>query len=81
MLKKIFLISIIIIIACMTISCGVDYAFSPYYKDSNENKDYVLKMEEQKELDVRFSLAESYRTSGEGTGRIYRNPSLFDFKY
>ena len=81
MLKKIFLISIITIIASMTISCGVDYAFSPYYKGGDEDKDYVLKMEDQKELDINFALAESYRTSGEGTGRIYRNTSFVGSSY
>lgn len=82
MLKRVFLISIItVIIAFMTISCGADYAFSPYYKANDDEEDYVLKSEEQKGLDVSFSLAESYRTSGEGTGRYYKNPSFVGSSY
>ena len=81
MLKKLLLMSITTIIASMIISCGVDYVFSPYYKDGGEDTDYVLKTEDQKELDLNFSLAESYRTSGEGTGRVYRNPSFLGSSY
>ena len=82
MLKRIFLISIItVIIAFMTISCGADYIFSPYYKKSDKDNNYTLNVEDQKMLDVNFSIASGYQNGGAGTGKVYRNPSFLGSSY